>query len=102
VKHPATLLCLEDFDNSTCIRPDVRATRPDTLQCSRRIYISFVDMDRERQLATVRKIGQHRPDVALIWKRVKRVMERQLHSSPSGRSMPPPGRCLEKSESVTI
>jgi hypothetical protein len=51
-----------------------------------------------RQLATVRTLGQHRPDVALIWKRVKRVMERRLHSSLSGFSMLLFGRALEKLE----
>jgi hypothetical protein len=33
-----------------------------------------------RQFATVQTLGQHRPDATLIWKRVKRVIERQLHS----------------------
>jgi hypothetical protein len=34
----------------------------DALHCSRRIQISFADTDRERQLATVRTLGQHHPD----------------------------------------
>jgi hypothetical protein len=46
-----------------CICPDVRATHPDTLQCWRRIHISFADKDRERQLATVRTLWQ------IIWMR---------------------------------
>jgi hypothetical protein len=33
-----------------------------------------------RQVAAVQVLGQHRLDATLIWKRVKRVMERQLHS----------------------
>jgi len=33
---------------------------------------------------------------------VKRIMERQLHNSPSEHSMTPFGRYLEKSESVAI
>jgi hypothetical protein len=31
------LLCREDFDSSPCIRPDVKATRPNTLQCSKNL-----------------------------------------------------------------
>jgi hypothetical protein len=42
-----------------------------------------------RQFATVRTLGQQRLDAALKWKRMKCVMERRLHSSPSGRSMRP-------------
>jgi hypothetical protein len=60
-----------------------------------------VVLDKEitcRQFATIQTLGQHRLDAALIWKRVKRIIERWLHSSPSGRSMLP-SRCgLEKSE----
>jgi hypothetical protein len=44
----------------------------------------------------------NRPDSALIRKHVKRIMERRLHSSPSEPSMPPSGRRLEKSKSVSI
>jgi hypothetical protein len=51
-----------------------------------------------RQFATVRTLGQHCTYVTLIWKHVKCVMERWLHSSPSGRSMLPSRRDLEKSE----
>jgi len=43
-----------------CICLDVRATHPDTLQCSRRIKFFFTDTDWERQLAIVRTLGQHR------------------------------------------
>jgi len=76
--------------------------RLDALQCSRRIQISFADTDWERQLATIRTLGQHHPDAALIRKRVKHVMERQLHSPPSECSMPPSKRCLENSKLVAI
>jgi hypothetical protein len=102
MKRSDALMCLEDSDNSTCIRSDVKATRLDALQFSRRIQISFIGTDPKRQLATVRMLGQHRPDTTLIWKRVKRVMERRLHSSLSGRYLPPFRRRLEKSESDSI
>jgi hypothetical protein len=102
VKRPDALLCREDSDSSVCIRPDVRATRPDTFQCSRRIQISFADTDRERQLAIIWTLEQHCPDASLIRKHVKRVMERWLHSSPSERSLLPSRPRLEKSESVAI
>jgi hypothetical protein len=58
--------------------------------------MSFADMDRERQLATVRTLGQNRQENALIREHVKRVMERRLHSQPSGRSMPPSDAALRK------
>jgi hypothetical protein len=47
--------------------------------------------------ATVRTLGQHRPDVALIWYFVKRVMESRLHNCPSRHSQLPSGHRLEKS-----
>lgn len=56
----------------------------------------------KRQLATVQMLGQHRPDATLIWICMKRIMERWLHSSPSGRSMTPSERRLKKFESVAI
>jgi hypothetical protein len=47
--------------------------------------------------ATIRTLGQHRPDVALIWYCVKRVMKSRFHSCPSRHSQLP-FRCrLEKS-----
>jgi hypothetical protein len=45
--------------------------------------------------ATVRTLGQHCLDAALIWYCVKRVMENRLHNCPSGRR-------LEKSETDSI
>jgi hypothetical protein len=39
----------------------------------------------------------NRPDIALIWKRMERVMESWLHKRPFGRSQLPAGRRLEKS-----
>jgi len=56
----------------------------------------------ERQLAIVQMLGQHRPDVALIRKHVNRLMERRLHSSPSGRFYLTSRRGLEKSELDSI
>jgi len=88
----------------TAQRASVRTSRqhrPDALQCSRRIQISFADSDQERQLATVRTLGKHCPDAALIRKCEKCVMERWLHSSPSWRSQPLSGRRLEKSETLS-
>jgi hypothetical protein len=55
-----------------------------------------------RQSATVRTLRQHRPDVALIWKRMKRVIESQLHRRLSRRSILPSRCCLEKSEIDSI
>jgi hypothetical protein len=55
-----------------------------------------------RQFTTVQTLRQHCPDEALIWKRVKRVMERLFHNSLSGRSMLPSECHLEKSESMAI
>jgi hypothetical protein len=36
-----------------------------------------------KQVTTVRNLGQHRLNVALIWKRVKCVIERKLYSNHS-------------------
>jgi len=55
-----------------------------------------------RQVATDWTLGQHCLDAALIWKCVKRVMERQLHCWDSGRSMLPSRRHLEKLETHSI
>jgi hypothetical protein len=48
------------------------------------------------------KTTYNRPDLALIRKHMKCIMERWLHSSLSGHSMPPSRHRQEKSESVAI
>jgi hypothetical protein len=52
--------------------------------------------------ATIQTLGQHRLNVALIWKHVERVMESRLHSCLSRRPQLVFERRLEKTESMLI
>jgi hypothetical protein len=93
--HQDALLCREDSDSSACICPDIRATPFGRSSVFKKNLDFLCRCGLGRQLATIRMLGQYRPNATLIWKRVKRFMKRRLHSSPSG-------RCLDKSESVAI
>jgi hypothetical protein len=87
--------CVEDSDSSACIRPDVSATPSGHSS----VFEKNPDFLWRHELG---KTACNRLDArailygfALIRKRMKRIMERRLHNSPSG--------CrLEKSESVAI
>jgi hypothetical protein len=52
--------------------------------------------------ASVQTTGQHRPDAALIWKRMERIMESRLHRRLPERSMLPFVRNLKKSKTDLI
>jgi hypothetical protein len=82
VKRPNALLCREDSDSSACIRPNVRATPSGRSSVFEKNPNFLYRHGLGRQLATIQTLGQHRPDVALIRKRMKCVMERQCQSSP--------------------
>jgi hypothetical protein len=80
------LLCREDSASSACIRLDNRAT-PSRCSSVFKKNPDFLSRHKlERQLATVRTLGQHCLDMTLIRKRVMRVMEGSCSFS-SGRSM---------------
>jgi len=89
VKHPNVLLCQEDSASLASIRPDDRAT-----SSGRSLVFKNTDWKDSLQIR-IGKIACNRPNTALIRKRVKHIMERRLHSSPSRRG-------LEKSEPDSI
>jgi hypothetical protein len=52
--------------------------------------------------ATIWTLGQQRPDAALLWYCMKRIMESRLHNCPSRQSQLASGRHLEKSKTNSI
>jgi hypothetical protein len=94
VKLPDALLCREDSDSLACIHPDDRATPFGRSSVFEKNLESFTDTDWEDNFQlSGRGLNKETREVRY---------GRRLHSSPSGRFMPPSRRRLEKSESDSI
>jgi hypothetical protein len=94
VKLPDALLCREDSDSLACIRLHDRATPFGRSSVFEKNLESFTDTDWEDSL---------QPSGRGLNKETREACYgRRLHSSPSGRFMPPSRRRLEKSKSDSI